>query len=82
MNFLSTLESYGALLLPDVKSSEDTLGSGAVADIFSVADGIHVSLGFNGIFTSKGLYSYSVIYLHAYKYWPYSKQCDWYFEID
>ena len=50
-----SLESYGALLLPDVKSSEDTLGSGAVADIFSVADGIHVSLGFNGIFTSKGL---------------------------
>lgn len=47
-------------MLADNKSSDETLGSGAVADIFPIADGIHVSLGFNGIFTSKGLYFFTL----------------------
>ncbi|PRD37337.1 UNVERIFIED_CONTAM: sog [Trichonephila clavipes] len=46
-------EAYGTLLLPDSKSPEDGLGSGGMASIFPVADSIHVSLGFNGIFTSR-----------------------------
>ncbi|XP_054714640.1 dorsal-ventral patterning protein Sog-like [Uloborus diversus] len=46
-------EAFGALLLPDLKSSDEILGSGGMADIFPVTDSIHVSLGFNGIFTSK-----------------------------
>ncbi|GFT97165.1 hypothetical protein NPIL_416331, partial [Nephila pilipes] len=46
-------EAYGTLLLPDSKSPEDGLGTGGMASIFPVADSIHVSLGFNGIFTSR-----------------------------
>ncbi|KFM80976.1 Dorsal-ventral patterning protein Sog, partial [Stegodyphus mimosarum] len=46
-------EAYGSLLLPDSKSSHETLGSGAIANIFPVTDSIHVTLGFNGIFTAK-----------------------------
>ncbi|KAG8193954.1 hypothetical protein JTE90_011504 [Oedothorax gibbosus] len=47
-------EAYGSLLLPDMSSPGDVLGSGGMAHIFPVADNaIHVSLGFNGIFTSK-----------------------------
>lgn len=50
---LINTETFGALLLTDSKSSDETLGSGGMATIFPVADSIHVALGFNGIFTSK-----------------------------
>nr|BAE87097.1 Short gastrulation [Pholcus phalangioides] len=43
---------FGALLLSDSKS-EESLGSGGMATIFPIADSIHVTLGFNGVFTSK-----------------------------
>ncbi|GIY45199.1 hypothetical protein CEXT_498581 [Caerostris extrusa] len=47
-------EAYGALLLSDPRSlAPDVMGSGGMASIFLVIDSIHVSLGFNGIFTSR-----------------------------
>lgn len=46
-------EVFGALLLPEASSSVDTLGSGGIAMIFPVGESIHVSLGFNGIFTPR-----------------------------
>ncbi|CAL1275329.1 unnamed protein product [Larinioides sclopetarius] len=52
-------EAYGSLLLPDSRSSGEVLGSGGIASIFPVTDCIHVSLGFNGIFTSKEVKSKS-----------------------
>ncbi|NP_001310761.1 dorsal-ventral patterning protein Sog-like precursor [Parasteatoda tepidariorum] len=51
-------EAYGTLLLPSIKSGDlanETQGTGGMANIFPVTDSIHVSLGFNGIFTAEDI---------------------------